>query len=168
MAKMLYYERQILPSHPLFLVIMKPEFIDDDFKARRLEGAIGILRGGVCFLVRSASNHFCLRRADGAQMFVFLKHANSETSARPLLGADPNQCLQTSSNFLNLITSAAKGDLLSSIAIQQPLHQAHHRLQRRSSLVFSAADRRRSSPPFKPSISSHNGRFQSRSSADFS
>ncbi|KAL4567889.1 hypothetical protein LXL04_023485 [Taraxacum kok-saghyz] len=92
-------------------------------------------------------------------MFVFLKPVDSETSARPLLGADANQCLQTSSNFLNLITSAAKGDLLSSIAIQQPLHQAHRRLQHRSSPVFSAADRRCSSPPYKPSISSHNGRF---------
>ncbi|KAL4582869.1 hypothetical protein LXL04_007430 [Taraxacum kok-saghyz] len=33
---------------------------------------------------------------------------DSETSACPLLGADLNQCLQTSSNFLNQITSAAK------------------------------------------------------------
>ncbi|KAL4558019.1 hypothetical protein LXL04_036215 [Taraxacum kok-saghyz] len=41
-------------------------------------------------------------------MFVFLKPADSEASARPLLSADVNQCLQTSSNFLNLITSAGK------------------------------------------------------------
>ncbi|KAL4588165.1 hypothetical protein LXL04_001046 [Taraxacum kok-saghyz] len=34
-------------------------------------------------------------------MFVFRKRSDNETSARPLLGADPDQCLQTSSHFLN-------------------------------------------------------------------
>ncbi|KAL4583671.1 hypothetical protein LXL04_008253 [Taraxacum kok-saghyz] len=87
-------------------------------------------------------------------MFVFLKPADNETSARRLLGADVDQCLQTSSHLLNQKTIGRKNQKTSTSRFSptSPLLLPiflHHRplliagLQPRYSPAFSSDTRRR-------------------------